>query len=146
MWKLSTNSPLIFYVPGNKNNGAVCNEAVSLMDIHATLLEMTGLDFSKGLDCISLVPQLNNPLTGRTFPAVITHEEGNNSILWKKYNYIHYKDGSKEFYNHANDNVEFNNVANQKKSKRIIRKLQPYIPVVKAPQANGQKKTMGTNE
>jgi arylsulfatase A-like enzyme len=144
LWKLSTNSPLIFYVPGNKNNGTVCSEAVSLMDLHATLLEITGIDFSTGLDCVSLTPQLNNPLTERTLPAVITHEEGNNSIVWKQYNFIRYKDGSREFYNHTNDNVEFSNIADQKISKKIIRQLQPFIPVVKVAQANGQKKTMGT--
>jgi len=146
LWKLGTNSPLIVYLPNNQSNGAVCSEAVSLMDIHATVLEATGINLAENLDCVSLLPQIKNPATERRLPAVITHEEGNNSIVWKQYNYIRYKNGAEELYDHLKDNLEYDNEADNKSYRKIKKKLKVFIPKVNVPQNSNQKKTMGTIE
>jgi arylsulfatase A-like enzyme len=134
LWRLSTNAPLIIYNPNNKVNGAVCNEAVSLMDIHPTLLELIGLPLDNNLECTSLVPQLNNVNASRELPAVVTHEQNNHSIVWKQWNYIQYNDGSEELYNHENDIDEKNNLSGKNNLMPIKNKLGLFIPKVKVPQ------------
>jgi arylsulfatase A-like enzyme len=144
LWKLATNSPLIVYIPDSKLNGAVCSEAVSLMDIHSTVLEATGINLTENLDCVSLMPQIKKPDTNRKIPAVITHEEGNHSIVWKQFNYIRYKNGAEEFYDHTKDNLEYQNEAANKAYRRVRKKLKQFIPEIMIPQNSNQKKTMGT--
>jgi arylsulfatase A-like enzyme len=144
LWKLGTNTPLIVYMPNNMLNGTVCNEAVSLMDIHATVLEATGIPLAERLDCVSLLSQIENPATERRLPAVITHEEGNHSIVWKQFNYIRYKNGAEEFYDHTKDNLEYKNEAANKSYRSVRKKLKRFIPKVKMPQNSNQKKTIGT--
>jgi arylsulfatase A-like enzyme len=146
LWKLGTNSPLIVYLPTNQLNGAVCSEAVSLMDIHATVLDAVGINLAEDLDCISLLPQIKNPDTERKMPAVITHEEGNHSVVWKQFNYIRYNNGAEEFYDHLKDNLEYKNEAENKRYRKMKRKLKEYIPKVNVHQNSYQKKTVGTIE
>lgn len=143
LWKLSTNSPLIIYIPNNKNNGTICSEAVSLIDIHATVLEACNISFTKKLESISLAPLLKAPTSERKQPAIITHDEGNNAVVWKQYNYIRYKDGSEEFYDHAKDNAEYDNRADDKTLQEIKEKLKKFIPVVQVPQPANQMKQIG---
>lgn len=146
LWKLATNSPLIVYMPRGKANGSVCSEAVSLMDIHATVLEATGIDPGEKIDGLSLLPQLKDPGKKRKLPAIVTHEEGNNSIVWKQFNYIRYKNGAEELYDHVKDNLEYKNEAGNKSYGKTMRKLKKFIPKVEIPQNNNQKKTIGTLE
>lgn len=127
-----------------QNQGTTCNEAVSLMDIHPTLLEMVGSKSDTTLQCVSLLPQLQNPNSSRYLPAIVTHEQGNNSIVWKDWNYIRYSDGSEELYNHSNDYSERNNLAKIPKFESIKTKLIKFIPEVKIKQIkNGKNKEGG---
>lgn len=146
LWKLATNSPLIVYLPENKFSGTACNEAVSLMDIHATVLEATGINLAENLDCVSLLPQVLDPKKQRKLPAVITHEEGNHSIVWRQYNYIRYNNGSEELYDHFKDNLEYRNEAENGYYKGVMNELKKFIPKVLIPQNSNQKKTIGTLE
>ncbi len=134
LWRLATNAPLIIQYPNMRNKGVTCNIPVSLMDIHPTILQLTGITPEENLECESLVSLLGDPYAERYNPAVITHEEGNNSVIFEKWNYIKYKNGEQELYNHETDIQEKINLAKNIDNEQIILSLQKFIPKVKIKQ------------
>ena len=56
------------------------------------------------------MPLLKNPQADWPHMARTSFGPGNYSIRSERYRYIHYNDGSEEFYDHADDAHEWNNL------------------------------------
>lgn len=110
LWNEGTRVPLIFVGPGVKG-GQRCMQPAELLDIYPTLVDLCGLPKRDDLEGISLMPQLKDAQTKRVRPAISTHNTGNHAIRSERYRYIHYADGSEEFYDVQNDPDERTNLA-----------------------------------
>lgn len=131
LWKQATNSPLIIKYPKTKNPGVSINQAVSLLDLFPTVLDLSGIDKPNFLEGTSLVPLLTNPSYVRKEPAIVTYEKGNLSVEKNEWNYIQYKDGSEELYNHKTDPKEFKNIISQIGNESIKKELRAYVDNMK---------------
>lgn len=108
LWDESTRVPLIIVGPG-VTKGAVCHKPVQLLDVYPTLLALTGHANDPAHEGHSLKPLIESPTAKWPHYARTSFGPGNVAIRSKRYRYIHYADGSEEFYDHADDPHEWNN-------------------------------------
>ena len=127
LWEESTRTPLIIAGPGIGAAGD-CREAVSLLDIYPTLIELCGLPENPQLDGISLMPQLKNAQAPRKEPVISTSYYENHAIRTKHWRYIRYADGAEELYDHRSDPDEFTNLAKHPEHSEIRRSLAKWLP------------------
>ena len=127
LWEDSTRIPLIIAGPGIVQ-GEVSNKPAELIDIYPTLLELTGLKPPAKLEGDSLVPLLKNPKA--EWPHMARTEFGpkNYAIRSERYRYIHYADGSEEFYDLSKDRHEWNNQINNKELAAMIEGHRKHAP------------------
>ncbi|MBK8042405.1 MAG: sulfatase-like hydrolase/transferase [Haliscomenobacter sp.] len=111
LWRQGTNTPLVIRYPGMKTGGNKCHQAVSLMDLFPTILDLLNQPKPDFLEGQSLAGLLKKPTSKRSVPAVVTYPEGSHSVVFQQWNYILYKDGSEELYNHLSDPNEYANLA-----------------------------------
>ncbi|MCH2208665.1 MAG: sulfatase [Lentisphaerales bacterium] len=109
LWEDGARVPMIIVGPGIKP-GQVCNKPVELIDIYPTLLELTGHKADPMNEGNSLVPLLKDPNSEWPHMARTSFGPGNYAIISEQFRYIHYNDGSEEFYDHKKDPNEWNNV------------------------------------
>ncbi len=133
LWHESTRVPFIFAGPGISEQGKVSNEAVELLDLYPTLVELAGLPAKEGLDGQSLTPLLKDVRQTRSRPAITTHGPDNHAIVTEQWRFIQYADGSQELYNLQEDPYEWVNLASNEAYAPIIRALQEHIPESSAP-------------
>lgn len=133
LWEESTRTPMIMAGPSIRA-GVDCREAVSLLDIYPTLIELCGLPKNPQLDGISLVPQLKDPQTPRKKPVISTSYYENHAIRTKNWRYIRYADGAEELYDHRKDSDEFINLAKRPEYKKIKQSLARWLPKDAAPE------------
>jgi choline-sulfatase len=126
LWEESTRTPFIISGPGIKPGA--CAEAVSLLDIFPTLVELSGIKQPEQLDGLSLNSQLKNPKAERTKPVLISSYYENHSIRNKRWRYIRYKDGAEELYDHSIDKDEFTNLAKNPEYDSIKKSLAKWLP------------------
>ncbi|MFC2113348.1 sulfatase [Bacteroidota bacterium] len=129
LWEQTTRVPMIIAAPGKFKAGKSCNQAVSLLDLYPTLVELWGgTQLSEQLDGVSLVPLLVNPeeKTGRS--VVCTQGFNNHAVRSEKWRYIRYADGSEELYNHEKDPKEFNNLAGIEEYYSVKEDLAAWLP------------------
>ena len=108
LWQRSTRVPLIFAGPGIPANQTV-DQAVDLVDIYPTLVQLAGLPANEKNQGKSLVPLLENPdAEGPWFAK--TEYRGGTSIVQGYWHYIQWPDGE-ELYDWSNDFYEENNLA-----------------------------------
>lgn len=138
LWERSTRVPLIIAGPGIEGNRK-CHEAVELLDIYPTLVELAGIGKKAGLEGQSLVPLLNDVNQDRMRPAITVHNPGNFAVRTERWRYILYADGSEELYDHARDPHEWINLAGLKQFGRIKKELAKWIPTQIEPLAPGSK-------
>ena len=127
LWEDSTRVPLIVAGPGVAQ-GKVCSKPAQLLDIYPTLLELTGLKPDPKLEGDSLVPMLKNPQADWPHMARTSFGPGNYSIRSERYRYIHYNDGSEEFYDHAEDAHEWNNLIGKPELASLIEEHRAHKP------------------
>ncbi|VGO13594.1 Choline-sulfatase [Pontiella desulfatans] len=127
LWEDGTRTPMIIAGPGIAE-GAVCSKPAQLLDIYPTLLELTGLKADSKLEGNSLVPLLKNPQADWPHMARTSFGPGNYSIVSENYRYIHYNDGSEEFYDHKKDTHEWNNLANNPEYAERIKRHRAQVP------------------
>lgn len=132
LWEESTRVPLIFIVPGLTKPGSVSSEAVSLLDIYPTLVNLIGGEQFEQLEGTSLVPQINDPKVKRYEPAVTTYHKGNHSVRTERWRYIRYYNGDEELYDHENDPHEFHNIADSAELRPVIEELSKWLPRINA--------------
>jgi len=128
LWEESTKVPLYFKVPGNKSNGLQSNQAVSLLDIYPTLVELCGLPEAEKLEGESIVPIITQPETEREKPVLSTWYYKNHAVRSNQWRYIRYRDGSEELYNHENDPGEHTNLAGDPQYAEVIAEYAKYLP------------------
>jgi arylsulfatase A-like enzyme len=136
LWDRSTRVPLIFAGPGINPQGR-CAEPVELLDIYPSLIELCGLPPQKGLEGHSLLPQLKNPKAKRSWPAVTSHNPGNDTVRTDRWRYIRYADGSEELYDLQRDPNEWENLAAAPVYKKLKVQLAQWLPKNPAPLAPG---------
>ena len=136
LWERTTRVPLIFAGPG-VSVGAKSSEAVELLDIYPTLLDLAGLPSKDNLEGMSLSPQLHNANAPRERPAVTTANPGNHSVRTERWRYTRYANGSEELYDHYRDPHEWSNLAQNPEYDHIKRRLAKWMPEDSAPHVPG---------
>ena len=127
LWEDSTRVPLIMAGPGVAQ-GKVCNKPVQLMDVYPTLLDLTDLKPDPKLEGHSLAALLQNPDAQWPHMARTCFGPGNYSIRSERYRYIHYNDGSEEFYDHTDDPNEWDNLIGKPELAALIDEHRAYKP------------------
>jgi len=138
LWERSTRVPLIFAGPGITAN-AVCTKPAELLDIYPTLLELCDLPHNTKLEGHSLVPQLKDANTTRKWPAITSHNRNNTTIRTDNYRYIHYADGSEEFYDMKQDPAEWKNLSSDPKFAKLMKEHRAWLPTINEKPAPGSK-------
>ncbi len=136
LWDDGTRVPLIFAGPGVSEGGRVA-EPAELLDIYPTLIDLCHLPPRNDLEGLSLRPQLTNDQTPRARPAITSHNQGNHGIRTKNFRYIHYADGSEEFYDYQVDPQEWNNQIDNPGYAKVIAELRQQVPSIDLPPAPG---------
>jgi len=135
LWEESTRVPLVLRAPGSTAAGSVSAEAVSLLDIYPTLVDLAHLQAPQHLDGLSLLPLVKNPAATRDEPALTVWDFGNVSVRDEHYRFIQYADGAQELYDHEADPNEWNNIVLDRSSEEISNRLSSFIPPDAAPSA-----------
>lgn len=134
LWEESTRVPLIISAPGVSPQGAVCNKAVSLMDIYPTLLELCGFPPKDEVEGTSIRQFLCDPGSNSDHPPAVTTLLGDNhSVRTDRYRYIRYRDGSEELYDHDADPLEWQNLAANSNCASVKIQLGKWVPTTVAP-------------
>ncbi len=128
LWRQATRSPMIIRLPEGMMEPGVTLAPVSLLDIYPTIVDLLGNEQPDYLEGHSLVPLLENPDYPRKEPAVVTYRPGNHSVLFQNWNYIRYRDGSEELYDHDSDPGEFSNLALDPAYGAVLEKLGEWVP------------------
>ena len=123
LFEQASRTPLIIRAPGARGNGTACTRIVEFVDIYPTLTDLAGLKPPKGLEGRSLRPLLDNPLAkwdGHAITQVLRPADQRlakpvmgRSIRTGRWRYTDWAEGNSgvELYDHANDPMEFNNLA-----------------------------------
>jgi arylsulfatase A-like enzyme len=127
LWERSTRVPLIISAPGLTQEGMICDQPVSLMDLYPTLVDLAGFDKPQHLDGKSLVPQIYDPMR-ETPPVVSSYQFAwredpvtGHAVRSKQYRYIYYPEiNLEELYDVVNDPNEWDNIAYRKGNADII--------------------------
>ncbi|MBF0432415.1 MAG: sulfatase [Fibrobacteria bacterium] len=127
LWRDGTSTPMIIAGPGVAE-GKISNKPVQLLDIYPTLLELTGHEPDPGHEGNSLVPLLNDSLANWPHIARTSFGPGNTSIISQDYRYIHYNDGSEEFYDEIKDPHEWNNLLMNPNYAELIAEHRKHLP------------------
>ncbi|MEM7699025.1 MAG: sulfatase [Verrucomicrobiota bacterium] len=127
LWEESTRVPLIFAGP-DIEPGSGCGEAVSLLDIYPTLVQLCGLSENHHLEGVSLTPQLADPRATRISPAITSSYFGNHSVRTKDWRLIAYETGELELYDHRADPGELINLANDPEYSEQRSILMEFLP------------------
>ncbi|MDP4646381.1 MAG: sulfatase [Akkermansiaceae bacterium] len=128
LWEESTRVPLFFKTPKMTATGERCTEAVSLLDIYPTLIELCGLPPAPKLDGQSLLPLLNDPAAKRKEPVLCSWYYGNYAVRSNDWRYIRYRDGSEELYDHSKDPGEHTNLADSPEYAEVIAAHKKWLP------------------
>ncbi|WP_442506751.1 sulfatase [Novipirellula sp. SH528] len=127
LWEESTRVPLCIRLPG-QSTGSQCPQAVSLLDVYPTLVELCDLPKAPKLEGDSLVPLVTDPTLVRDKPVLTTWYYGNHSIRSNDWRYIRYRDGTEELYDHRKDPGEHTNLASSPEFANIIADHKKWLP------------------
>ena len=114
LWTNSTLVPLLIKAPGVTNPASRSSEAVSLLDLFPTLVELAGLPHREDLEGLSFVPLLRNSEIdwfGRSAVTYTNQFNLNASLQQDQWKYILYGDGGEELYNTFADPYNLENLA-----------------------------------
>jgi arylsulfatase A-like enzyme len=127
LWQRSTHVPLIIAGPGVKQTGVARQQAVSLLDLYPTLIDLCGLPAKPELEGLSLKPLLRNAGAQRP-PAVIDFNRGNHAVRTDRFRYIRYHDGGEELYDEKSDPQDWKNLAQDPRYAPVKEELAKWIP------------------
>jgi arylsulfatase A-like enzyme len=126
LWEEATRAPLMIMVPGM--TAVRVTTPVSFLDIYPTLVELAGLPAKSDLDGLSLLPIMQDPSIDWERPALTTHGKGNNTLRNLKWRYTRYKDGGEELYDHTQDEMEWNNLADDPAYDHVKKQMAKWLP------------------
>ncbi|MCV9386690.1 sulfatase [Reichenbachiella ulvae] len=130
LWEAATKAPLIFSAP-NLSKGKVVSSPAEMLSLYPTLLELCGLPAYDRNEGKSLVPVMQGAVDSEAF-AISTFGYQNHTVKSKGFRYIRYEDGGEEFYNHATDPNEFDNLAGGNRFQTEMSQLKSHLPNVNA--------------
>ncbi len=111
LWERTAHIPFIWAGPGIASNAKV-RATVSAMDFYPTLVNLCHLSPDPGLEGESLAGVLRQPSTAKDRNVLMCQVvRGGYSITNDYWRYIHYADGSEEFYDEVKDPNEWTNLA-----------------------------------
>jgi iduronate 2-sulfatase len=128
LWEESTRVPLFFHVPGLSKPGSRSSQAVSLLDVYPTLVELCDLPAAPKLDGESLVSLIKEPTAKRTKPVLTSWYYGNYAVRSNDWRFIRYRDQTEELYDHRSDPGEHVNLADRPEMAAIIADHQRWLP------------------
>ena len=131
-WRQSTRVPLIIVPPRNQSalRGATCAEAVSLVDLYPTLLEIAHLPSAPHAQGQSLLPLLKAPDQPTERAILTTVGAGNYALSTRDWRFIRYSTGEEELYHIATDPHEWRNLVQDHQSKDKLVELQNKLAAV----------------
>jgi len=135
LWEEATHNVMMINSPGLTKPRSRCDQAVELMDIHPTLVDICGLAPRNELEGTSLRSLLENPALERECPALTSQGLGNHAIRNEKWRYIRYRDGTEELYDHENDPLEWTNLAGEPQHDGKKIELARWLPKTDAPES-----------
>ncbi len=112
LFEESLRSPLIIISPQIKNPGNSTNAIVQSIDLFPTLCDLTGLEKPTFLDGTTLLPQLKNPKTPTTTPAISYHKNAR-TLRTETHRLIKHSNGHLELYDHTTTEGETKNLAQE---------------------------------
>ena len=130
LWSESTRVPLIFKLPGGKEKMKI-HQAVELLDIYPTLLDLTGLDANPANEGETLAPLFTKP-NNLSAVAITTYGKNNHSMVNNHYRYILYEDGSEELYDLQIDPGERNNLSQSLALDPVKKSMATHLPRINA--------------
>jgi len=139
LWEETTRVPLIIRTPTGETR--ICREAVSLVDIYPTIMDLTGVAPPPAkLDGSSLASFWDSKKT-RTHPgyALTATPSGKGTqdvsfaIRDSRWRYIHWHDGSEELYDHDGDPNEWTNLAGKSEFEPTLNGFRKKLPDLNAP-------------
>jgi arylsulfatase A-like enzyme len=80
VFEVALRVPLVIRIPGNANNGSVCERTVQELDLYPTLAELCSLPSPPDVQGHSLVPLLNGPAASWPWPACSMAKSGGGPI------------------------------------------------------------------
>lgn len=119
-WRASTRVPLMVKIPAGASDtlpqgakpGSRCDQAVGLIDLYPTLVELCGLPKKETNDGRSLIPLLRGDAVDADAVAITwLGDAGSLAVSGKDWRYIRYADKSEELYHITNDPHEHRNLA-----------------------------------
>jgi len=133
LWKQTSHVPFIWAGP-DVANGEKVEEAVSLVDIYATLVDRCHLAEDPGLEGVSLSGALRNPKTAPNRSVLLPYDVPESyAVISKDWRYIRYEDGSEELYHLNDDPEEWNNLAGKPEYGEKIDQIKSVAPQSFAP-------------
>jgi arylsulfatase A-like enzyme len=138
LWEASTRVPFIIWDTRNRESTGVCKEAVSLVDVYPTVLEMIGAPPIAHLDGQSLIPWIENPTLPRETPVISTMGRGNYAIKDREWRYIRYFDGGEELYHTHKDKNEITNLVKKPEYAPIVQRLKAFVPRREEPMSTSE--------
>ena len=110
LWPEATRVPMII-VPSEAPEAQSVDQPVGLIDLFPTLCELAGIAAKEGLEGESLVPLLKDPGAAWSRSAIrTTYARGNHSLRSRTHHFIHYEDGTEEYYDIGRDPNVWDNV------------------------------------
>ena len=129
-WQGTTRVPMLVRIPGMTQDGAICKQTVSLVDLYPTLIDLCGLsDKPHGpnlpLDGHSLLPLLADVDARWQGPSVALNYCYSKAwtVSDAEYRYVLDPDGNEELYDLVRDPNEWRNVVGQPEYARVRNQL-----------------------
>jgi len=128
LWERATRVNMIFAGPGvaqARTSGA----PVNLLDLYPTLAAMAGIEVPDDqVEGRSIEPLLEDPEQAWPWPSITTYGYNNHAVRDQRWRYIRYHDGSEELYDHANDPMEWTNLAHKSEHADVVERLAALVP------------------
>jgi len=128
LWDEATRNPLMISAPGLRAAQKTTKPA-QLVDMYPTLVELCGIPMPDNqLDGRSLLPLLKNPKAAWEWPAITCNGRDSYSLSFENWKYNRFFDGSEELYDHVNDPLEHNNLADNPEYAAQKAEFSTYLP------------------
>ncbi len=128
--------PLVIAAPGCAA-GKTCARTVELVDLHATLADLAGIEIPACLDGVSLRPLVENPRAAWDRPAVTQVFRGGGrggageargySLRTERWRFTDWGKAGCELYDHDKDPAELRNLAAEPEFKAVVDELRARL-------------------